>query len=124
MVGNESTAPEDVRVAITDNQPKRSLKETNFMELVNLILQSKEQEAIHFLKTYRPNNIFNFREIEEGSNIFQIAVENNMVKFVKFLLVEYKVVSCIARATRNVNHCIVVNNQSNEANWAFKQSAY
>ena len=103
MVGSESTAPEEVRVVLEEGQQKKSLKQTNFMELVNLLLQSKEQESIQFLKTYKPNNIFNFREIEDGSNIFQIAVENNMVRFVKFLLTEYKVVSCIARATRNIN---------------------
>lgn len=110
FVGIEVRDPAEIQIQLNDTALKKELKNTNFMELVTLLLQSKEKDAIEFLKNYKPSNVFNFRDGEQGSNIFQIAVEKNLLAFLKFLLVDYKVTSCLARATRNVNQSIVINN--------------
>lgn len=111
MIGMEEEAPRrEVSTAIKDSNRFANIDP---IDLHNMLDNEQEDAAIEFLTTKKVNNIFYLDRVDqetgERENILQIAVKNGLTKFVRFLLEDYKVVSCIARATRNVNHCIITN---------------
>ena len=42
--------------------------------------------------------------------MFEVAIDCEASDFLTYLMKEHKVLSCIARTGRNVNHSVVVNN--------------
>lgn len=58
MIGDEEGAPERNIGASIKHTAK--LSQTNYDELRNLIEQGRQHDAIEFLKTYLPNNLFTF----------------------------------------------------------------
>ena len=86
-----------------------------------MLVAGQEQEAINYIQTYKPSNVFAFRRGEK--NLFHFGIEFGLLDFVSFLMKDHKVLSCIARASRNVSHSVVVNGPDGDSTWAFKTAS-
>jgi hypothetical protein len=86
-----------------------------------MLISGKEQEAINYIQTYKPSDVFAFRRGDR--NLFHFGIEFGLLNFVSFLLKDHKVLSCIARASRNVSHTVVVNGPDGDSIWAFKTAS-
>jgi hypothetical protein len=100
---------------------KVNFHEMKSAELHAMVETGKDQEAIAYLKTYQPSNIFSLNKGD--MNILQLAILHNSLPLVKYLLEDHKVLSCIARAVRNIHTSIIVNcSQSNH--WCFENANF
>lgn len=86
-----------------------------------MLIDGQEQEAINYIQTYKPSDVFAFRLGDK--NLFHYGIEFGLLDFISFLMKDHKVLSCIARASRNVSHSVVVNGPDGDSTWAFKTAS-
>jgi hypothetical protein len=86
-----------------------------------MLIEGQEKEAISYIQTYKPSDVFAFKRGDK--NLFHFGVEFGLPNFVSFLMKDHKVLSCTARASRNVSHSVVVNGPNGDSTWAFKNAS-
>lgn len=122
IVGEEEGAPNQYnKTEAAAQKSKAKFASVDYNVLLDHLVEGREQEAIDYFRTYKPNDVFAFRR--GNKNLFHIAIEHGLHDFVSYLLKEHKVLSCIARAARNVSHSVVVNGPDGDSAWAFKTAS-